>query len=136
MNIWKKSLAVCLALVMVLSLAACGGDKAEETPAAPETEQTETPAAPGSDGPSQPEVEETPDTGITMTCRTDLPGVQIYTGNCTGDRAGKNAPIGKHSGVCLETQFYPDSPNHPAFPSATLKAGTEFKSVTEYIFSK
>lgn len=77
-----------------------------------------------------------PDTGITMTCRTDLPGVQIYTGNCTGDRAGKNAPIGKHSGVCLETQFYPDSPNHPAFPSTTIKAGEEFRSVTEYIFSK
>lgn len=77
-----------------------------------------------------------PDTGIEMICRTDLPGVQIYTGNCTGDRAGKRGPIGKHSGVCLETQFYPDSPNHPAFPSATLKAGDEFTSVTEYSFSK
>ncbi len=79
---------------------------------------------------------QSPDTGIKMVCRTDLPGVQIYTGNCTGDRAGKNGPIGKHSGVCLETQFYPDSPNQPAFPSCTLKAGEEFKSVTEYCFSK
>ena len=75
-------------------------------------------------------------TGIKMICRTDLPGVQIYTGNCTGDRAGKSGPIGKHSGVCLETQFYPDSPNQKNFPSCTLKAGENFRSVTEYCFSK
>ena len=79
---------------------------------------------------------QSPDTGIQMVCRTDLPGIQIYTGNCTDDRAGKNAPIGKHSGVCLETQFYPDSPNHSNFPSCTLKAGEEFCSITEYCFSK
>jgi aldose 1-epimerase len=42
--------------------------------------------------------------------------------------------MGKHQGFCLETQTYPDAPNHPAFPSAILEAEEPFRSVTEYRF--
>ena len=44
-------------------------------------------------------------------------------------------PYGKHSGFCLETQHYPDSPNQPAFPSTTLRPGEEYNSKTVYTFS-
>ncbi len=69
-----------------------------------------------------------PLTGITMECWTDLPGVQLYTGNFL------DAQFGKHQGLCLETQFFPDSPNRPEYPSATLKAGEKFISTTAYRF--
>ncbi len=58
--------------------------------------------------------------GITLECHTDMPGLQIYAGN--------------PAGFCLETQFYPDSPNKPQFPSCTLKAGEKFQSATHYKF--
>lgn len=58
--------------------------------------------------------------GITLECHTDMPGLQIYAGN--------------PAGFCLETQFYPDSPNKPQFPSCTLKAGEKFRSATHYKF--
>lgn len=58
--------------------------------------------------------------GITLECHTDMPGLQIYAGN--------------PAGFCLETQFYPDSPNKPQFPSCTLKAGEKFQSTTHYKF--
>jgi aldose 1-epimerase len=41
----------------------------------------------------------------------------------------------KRAALCLETQHFPDSPNHPAFPSTELKPGQTFHSATEYIFS-
>jgi aldose 1-epimerase len=44
-------------------------------------------------------------------------------------------PIVKHAGFCLETQFYPDSPNQPDFPTCTFKAGEEFKSTTVFAVS-
>ena len=47
-------------------------------------------------------------------------------------KGGKVYP--KRGGLCLETQHYPDSPNHPAFPSTTLKAGEKFHSTTIYKF--
>ncbi len=69
-----------------------------------------------------------PATGIKMECWTDLPGVQLYSGNFL-------EPVyEKRHGFCLETQFYPDSPNQPQFPSATLKAGEPFRSVTSFCF--
>ncbi len=63
---------------------------------------------------------------------TDLPGVQLYTGNfLDGSEIGKGGiPLGKHYGFCLETQYYPDTPNQPNFPQCTLKAGETFKSLT------
>ena len=73
-------------------------------------------------------------TGIVMECYTDLPGVQFYAGNFLNQPSGKWGPIGKRQGFCLETHFFPDSPNHPEFPSCVLKAGEPFRSVTAYRF--
>lgn len=65
---------------------------------------------------------------------TDLPGVQLYTGNfLDGTVIGKGGmPLVKHAGFCLETQFYPDSPNQPDFPSCVFKAGEKFESRTVF----
>lgn len=78
-----------------------------------------------------------PDTGIAMNVITDLPGVQFYTGNfIQGCPAGKGgAAYGDRHGFCLETQFFPDTPNKPAFPSCVLRAGEQFSSKTSYVFS-
>ncbi len=74
--------------------------------------------------------------GRKMKVITDMPGVQFYAGGTTSDRRGKNgARYGKNSALCLETQFFPDAPNRPDFPSTVLKAGEVFKSTTSYIFS-
>ncbi len=76
-------------------------------------------------------------TGIEIQCFTDLPGVQIYTSNFLGCELGKGGVnLYKHQGICMETQFFPDSPNHPEYPSCLLKAGDTFDSVTEYKFLK
>lgn len=74
--------------------------------------------------------------GITMEVYTDMPGVQLYTGNfLDGTVIGKNSlPLIKHAGFCLETQFYPDTPNHADFPQCTVKAGEVFRSTTKYAF--
>lgn len=78
-----------------------------------------------------------PKTGIVMECFTTEPGVQLYTGNFLDANAGKGGiALYRHQGFCLETQHFPDSPNHPEFPSATLPAGTVFESTTVYRFSK
>ena len=75
-------------------------------------------------------------TGVGMTVLTTQPGVQFYAGNyLDGCPAGKGGAVyGNRSGFCLETQFFPDSPNQPEFPSCVLKAGTEYRGVTEYLF--
>lgn len=76
-----------------------------------------------------------PDSGRTMTVLTTEPGIQVYSGqglNMTG-RGG--AEYGPYAGVALETQHFPDSPNHPEFPTTTLKAGETFESTTVYAFS-
>ncbi|MBR4765899.1 MAG: hypothetical protein IK085_03940, partial [Clostridia bacterium] len=67
---------------------------------------------------------------------TDLPGVQLYTGNfLDGTRAGKGGkPIIKHAGFCLETQFYPNTPNTPSFPQCTVEAGGKYESSTMFKF--
>src|SRR5689334_5909663 len=75
--------------------------------------------------------------GRFMQVWTTEPGVQFYTGNFlegskTG-KSGKNYP--RRSGFCFETQHYPDSPNHPSFPTTTLKKGQTYKSTTIYRFS-
>lgn len=63
---------------------------------------------------------------------SDLPGVQLYTGNfIDGTEMGKDGIMLKqHYGFCLETQYYPDTPNQPAFPGCTFKKGEAFKSTT------
>ena len=75
------------------------------------------------------------ESGRTMEVITDQPGVQFYTA-CTTDYAdGKG---GMHylpySGLCLETQHYPDSPNHPNFPTTTLRPGEIYDTTTIYAF--
>lgn len=73
--------------------------------------------------------------GITMTVLTDNPGIQMYTGNFL-DMPGKGGVhMGAYSGVALETQYYPDTPNRPEFPQCTFKAGEEYRSTTVYQFS-
>ena len=76
-----------------------------------------------------------PVSGRTMMVETDMPGVQLYTGNYIHHVSGKNhAVYQKHSGFCLETQFFPDSMAHPEFPSPILRKGDTFHSVTSYQF--
>ena len=72
-----------------------------------------------------------PESGIVMEVYTDLIGVQLYTGNFMNGEMGKNGiGLDKHFGFCLETQYYPDTPNQPSFPQCTFKAGEKFKSLT------
>lgn len=76
------------------------------------------------------------DSGIKMTVSTTLPGVQFYAGNFLKGAEGKNGKaMNKRSGFCLETQFYPDTPHRPDFPSCLYKAGDEYVSETVYAFS-
>ena len=78
-----------------------------------------------------------PEGGVRMDCYTDLPGVQFYTANALGEPGGKGGrPLRKNQGFCLETQFFPDSPNQPAFTSPVLRAGERYESTTEYRFSR
>lgn len=74
--------------------------------------------------------------GRKMEVYTDLPGVQFYSGNFLKARInGKNgAQYTKRTGVCFETQYYPDSINKPDFPTPILKAGEEYKTTTIYKF--
>jgi aldose 1-epimerase len=65
-----------------------------------------------------------PVSGRVMEVRTTEPGVQLYTGNHL-----------KHAALCLETQHYPDSVNHPGFPSTILRPGQAFSSTTAFAFS-
>lgn len=75
-----------------------------------------------------------PATGRTLDGYTDLPGVQLYTGNfmIPQDIGKDEIPFDKHYAFCLETQYYPDTPNHPEFPQCTVKAGKAFISTTQY----
>ena len=78
-----------------------------------------------------------PETRRVMEVLTTEPGVQLYSGNfLDGSITGKSGKTyGKRSGLCLETQHYPDSPNRPEFPSVVLKPGLVFSSETVHRFS-
>jgi len=75
--------------------------------------------------------------GRVMEIHTTEPGVQFYTGNfLDGSISGKDGQAyGKHAGLCLETQHYPDSPNKPEFPSVVLEPGQKYSSQTVHKFS-
>lgn len=76
------------------------------------------------------------ESGIMMTVTTDMPAVQLYCSGSLTKRKGKNgADYFPGAALCLETQFYPDSPNKPQFPSCILKAGEVFKSRTSLKFN-
>jgi aldose 1-epimerase len=74
--------------------------------------------------------------GRKMEVYTSEPGIQFYTGNALDESlAGKNGfYYPRHAGLCLETQHFPDSPNHDSFPSTRLDPGETFTSFTEYRF--
>jgi len=75
--------------------------------------------------------------GRTMEVITTQPGLQFYSGNfLDGSLVGKGGcAYVKHSGCCLETQHFPDSPNHEHFPSTVLKPDEEYRHTTLYRFS-
>jgi aldose 1-epimerase len=76
-----------------------------------------------------------PKSGRVMEVLTDEPGIQLYTGNFLEDTKCKGGVVyGKHGGLCLETQHFPDSVNHPNFPSVILKPGKEYRTTTIYRF--
>jgi aldose 1-epimerase len=67
---------------------------------------------------------------------TDQPGIQFYTGNfLNGTVHGIGGVYRFRSALALETQHFPDSPNHPNFPSTELKPGEKFQSSTIWKFS-
>ena len=78
-----------------------------------------------------------PSTGIVLTVHTDQPGIQVYSANnLNGSLTGKGGvPLATQTGLCLETQHFPDSPNHPDFPSTVLLPGEPFASTTVFAFS-
>jgi aldose 1-epimerase len=78
-----------------------------------------------------------PTTGRVLEVLTDQPGIQFYTGNfLDGSVTGTGGKVyKKRYAFCLETQHFPDSPNHPKFPTTELKPGQTFHSTTIYRFS-
>lgn len=76
-----------------------------------------------------------PESGREMAVYTDCPGVQLYSANYTNEvgKGGVRYPM--RSGLCLETQFYPDSVNHPEWPQPFTEAGKKYHSETKYRFS-
>ena len=78
-----------------------------------------------------------PTSGIALEVYTNEPGIQFYTGNfMDGKDTGKHGVTYPHRGAfCLETQHYPDSPNHPDFPSVVLNPGEKYISECIYKFT-
>ncbi len=78
-----------------------------------------------------------PESGRVLEVLTTQPGLQFYTGNfLDGTIHGKGGKVyGHRSAFCLETQHFPDSPNHPSFPSTELKPGQTYHEVTVFTFS-
>jgi aldose 1-epimerase len=77
-----------------------------------------------------------PESGRMLEVITDQPGMQLYSGNfLDGKQIGHGKPYNYRSGLCLESDHYPDSPNHPDFPTTVLNPGETFKSTTIYRFS-
>ena len=80
---------------------------------------------------------EEPESGRVLEIWTDQPGIQLYTGNfLDGTVVGKGGKAyQKHFAFCLETQHFPDSPNHPNFPSTILEPGQTYRTTTVHKFS-
>jgi aldose 1-epimerase len=77
-----------------------------------------------------------PVSGRTLDVHTTEPGLQLYSGNfLDGSITGKEGRrYGHRSGFCLETQHFPDSPNHPSFPSVVLRPDDAYESASVYAF--
>jgi aldose 1-epimerase len=78
-----------------------------------------------------------PKSGRVLTVSTTEPGVQFYSGNVLSGayKSPAGVPYAKNTGLCLETQHYPDSPNQPDFPTTLLKPGETMHSETVFAFS-
>jgi len=78
-----------------------------------------------------------PDSGRVLEVLTDQPGVHFYAGNfIDGTFTGKGGvPYARRSGLCLETEAYPDAPNHPSFPSCVLRPGETYRHTMVHRFS-
>lgn len=74
-----------------------------------------------------------PASGRVMEIRTTQPAIQFYSGNFL-DGEAQNAGYKRHDAFCLETEHYPDSPNHPEFPSVILRPGATYHQVTVHRF--
>ena len=76
------------------------------------------------------------ETGIALSCFTDLPGMQLYTANFLGSFSGKGAvKMGPEGAFCLETQLFPNAMSCYGFPSPVLRAGQELNHATTYKFA-
>lgn len=77
-----------------------------------------------------------PHSGRLLEVSTTEPGLQLYTGNFLDGIRGKAGKVyNRRNAFCLETQHFPDSPNHPKFPTSELKAGETYHQVTVFKFS-
>ena len=78
-----------------------------------------------------------PVSGRSLNMRTTLPGVQVYTANHLKPslKSPEGLPYGPHHGVCLETQFFPDTPNQPSFPSSLLRPDKHYFHSTTFHFT-
>ncbi|WP_134678669.1 aldose epimerase family protein [Paracoccus ravus] len=74
---------------------------------------------------------------VRMRILSTEPGLQVYTADHmrTGAPGLGNAPYGRHAGIALESQLWPDAVHHPTYPSALLKAGDDYRQVTQLGFS-
>ncbi len=79
-----------------------------------------------------------PASGRTLTVHTDQPGVQLYTGNTLDDFDAEGVPFTRHGALCLETQQFPNAPNHAAYlrhcPKAILRPGEVWRGSTAFVF--
>lgn len=73
--------------------------------------------------------------GRVMRVLTTEPAMQVYSGQGLNTEGHGGKKYGPYAGVALETQHYPDSPNHPSFPSTVLRVGDTYESTTVYAFS-
>ena len=76
-----------------------------------------------------------PESGRTISVHTDCPGVQLYAGNFVNETGKGGTVYGRRSGICLETQYYPDATNHPEWVQPFVKAGEPYHSETKFIFA-
>lgn len=89
--------------------------------------------------PLTPAVRLTGASGVSLEVQTTEPGVQVYTAGGLAPVACPThggIPYGPHAGVAIEPQFWPDAPNHPAFPSIRLDPGQLYRQHTRYLFSR
>lgn len=78
---------------------------------------------------------EAPASGRKMKTFSTLPGVQFYAGNCITKVTGKEGVVyAPRKGLCLETQYFPDTANQPQFPSAIFGPGRDYDAITVYQF--